>query len=79
MKYTVRVWAWNTNGTNDIEILRDGGTHPSDVNYIPEALFGVDTGDAEYVEMLPRSALKHVASSPVNDGSKLARILKNLE
>lgn len=70
--YTVRVWYWNSNGTNDIEILdSDGGV----VDSLEGALFGVnirgDFADVDYA-----FAMRHVAVHPGSNGSKAVKLLK---
>jgi len=70
-KACVLVHAWNPNGTNDIEILIDGET----VESMPEALFGVYLGGVDSKVIPIGRCLKHIAVSPVCDGSKALKLL----
>ena len=70
----VRVYAWNTNGTNDIEIVDTRSLKTLET--IPEALFGIDTGihDSKLISL--KNSLKYVAVSPVNNGDDTESKLK---
>jgi len=64
-KLQLRVYFWNPNGTNDIEII-DQATNKA-IDGMSEALFGHDVnGDWEYID--PKAALRVIAVSPVTNG-----------
>jgi hypothetical protein len=66
------VYNWNTNGTNDIEILVDGEV----VDSMPEALFGLNIGNVDAKVVSLKQCLKHIAVSPVSDGSSTLKFLR---
>ena len=68
----IRVYNWNSNGTNDIEILDE---NHEVLDALPEALFGLNIGRTDD-KVVPLSlCLKHIALSPVSDGSDVVRFL----
>lgn len=72
MKYKLRVFFWNPNGTNDIEVI--DCKQLKVVDCLTEALFGVNVnGEFEFIK--PEYALKHIAVSPVSDGSNAIEFL----
>jgi hypothetical protein len=73
MSKKLRVWFWNPNGTNDIEVINSKG---STVDVYPEGLYGINTGDQESMIIPLSQALEHIAVSPVSDGSDVIRFLK---
>lgn len=69
----IKVYFWNPNGTNDIEIInRNGET----VETIPEALFGLNVGRADSKVVPIGVCLKHIAVSPVSDGMDTVKVLE---
>ena len=70
-RYQVRVYFWNPNGTNDIEVLCNGIV----VESIPEALFGYNI-DRNTKLISIKSAMKFVAVSPVSDGMTTIKVLR---
>lgn len=68
----IRVYNWNPNGTNDIEIIKDGEV----VGSLPEALFGLNIGRVNTKFMTLKTCLKHIAVSPVEDGSSTIEFFK---
>jgi len=73
----VRVYHWNTNGTNDIEIVeisKSKGTSKV-LMTLPEALFGVNIS-SDWVLMPVKVAIKHIAVSPMEDGTTVENELK---
>lgn len=89
MKYKIVVYDWNPNGTNDIYI--EGSTADHDIRCMDglnEALFGVNVSKLKpampnkndldqpgyYITL--KQALKHIAASPVEDGSTTVNFLK---
>lgn len=89
MSYRIVVYNWNPNGTNDIQIensYSDFDTRCEDS--LQEALFGIDVNklkprfdDADLQEQfggyyLPlKTALKHIAVSPISDGRETVQFL----
>lgn len=89
-KYRIRVYDWNPNGTNDIEVgysTVDGSFHA--VSSLQEATFGIDVTKRPYMDKYPeysecamsalvplKTVLSHIAVSPVSDGSETINFLK---
>lgn len=73
MKYGLRVYYWNPNGTNDIEVINRETKEVIEV--LPEALFGVHVPRKSILYANPTKVLKHIAVSPVSDGSETIEIL----
>lgn len=81
--YKIRVYDWAPNGCNDISIEDANGRA---VDGLEEALFGVDilklskrSYRCDWVDsnIIPlNKALKHLAVSPVSDGSDAIKLLK---
>lgn len=72
MNYLIKAYYWNPNGTNDIEIVE--AETGELVEFIEEALFGVNLDDeSEYIDL--EVALRSIAVSPVEDGTKVERLL----
>lgn len=71
--YKIRVFSWNPNGTNDIEIF-DADRNVSE--YIEEATFGIDTGICHSRTYSLNTILKNIAVSPVSDGSSVLQTLQ---
>lgn len=69
----VKVYSWNPNGTNDIEIVDTNKMIVLDT--IPEALFGYNVPGLTSI-ITVKIALRYIAISPVNDGSLVAEKLK---
>jgi hypothetical protein len=69
----IRVYFWNPNGTNDIEVIDNTGEV---IDSLPEALFGIDTGYKEFKVYPLIRCLKHIAVSPVSDGNETIRFLQ---
>lgn len=69
--YKVRVYYWNPNGTNDIEIVNKNGDA---IDCLPEALFGFRVVGDEQVVSIPE-ALKFIAVSPVTSESEAEELL----
>jgi uncharacterized protein YbbK (DUF523 family) len=67
----IRVFNWNPNGTNDVELIKDGKV----IDCLPEALFGLNIGRVSTKIMTLESCLKHIAVSPVEDGSTTLEFL----
>lgn len=83
MKYAIRVYDWNPNVTNDISIVNSfGDDDPRTEDTLPEALFGIDIGKVgrfycENSVIIPLElALKHIAVSPIENGSSTLTFLK---
>ena len=81
--FTIRVYDWAPNGTNDIEVINET---TGDIEYFQEALFGVDVNKYNpvcfddntcYCELSPKQCLSFVAASPVDNGSYIAGILRD--
>ncbi len=68
----LRVFYWNPNGTNDAEIV-DCQTLEV-VETLQEAFFGIKI-EGEFQFINPKYASKHVAVSPVSDGSETVDLL----
>jgi hypothetical protein len=74
MRYRIRVFSWNPNGTNDIEIINSKGQV---IDCLPEALFGFDVGlNTSGCFITPKKASMYVAISPVEDGSTTLNFLR---
>ena len=78
MRYYAMIYAWNSNGTNDIEIM---DSNFNTIDGLDEALFGfnIDPHDTynHGVAVVPVSkCLDYVAVSPVSDGSDTVQFLK---
>lgn len=68
MKYRLKVYYWNPNGTNDVEIVDCKAMKVVDT--ITEAFFGIKIkGEFEFIH--PKHALEKIAVSPVSDGSEI--------
>ncbi len=85
-QYKLKVYYWNPNGTNDISVegswSQDGYASATREDAMSEALFGLDvtklkTYNPEYgfAYVSLKTALKHVAISPVSDGSSTIEFL----
>jgi hypothetical protein len=74
-KYRLKVYQWNPNGTNDIEII-DCKNEKVVITYI-EALFGLNIDHNETLFVNPKFAAKFIAVSPVNDGYEVAEAFKH--
>lgn len=70
-KVKIRAYYWNPNGTNDIELLNEFGEV---IEGIPEAAFGIPMkGQSKIITL--ETVLKHIAVSPVSDGSQTLKVL----
>jgi hypothetical protein len=68
---TIRVYFWNPNGTNDIEILENGIV----IDSKQEALFGVNI-NSDHKRIGLKEALTHVAVSPMTNGNDTVKFLQ---
>lgn len=68
----IRVYNWNPNGTNDIEVLKDGEV----IDSLSEALFGLNIGRVDFKTVPLKKVLQHVAVSPVESGETTINFLK---
>jgi hypothetical protein len=82
-KYLIEVIDFSPNGTNEVNILKENEGVLEHVETIPDALFGVDVTQYDsycdytascFVDL--ETALKHIAVSPMSDGSETIKILK---
>jgi len=72
MRKSIRVYSWNPNGTNDIEIIANNEV----IDSLPEALFGLNTGERDFRVIKPNEAMRYIAVSPMNDGRCVVSMLK---
>lgn len=73
MKYKLKVYYWNPNGTNDVEVIETKTLKV--VEALPEALFGLNvSGESETIN--PRVALRFIACSPVENGSATTALIQ---
>ena len=71
--YRLKVYYWSPNGTNDVEIVCCKTLRV--IETITEATFGISVnGEFEFIK--PEYALKHVAVSPVSDGSEFLEAMR---
>lgn len=87
MKYRIIVYYFNPNGTNDIAIEgSESDGDPRCMDMMQEATFGIDVDrfkltyyagpDDSYSAYVPlKTVLKHIAVSPVSDGSETIKFL----
>ena len=82
-RYVIRVYDWNPNGTNDISIVNSSGEHdPRREDTLDEALYGIDINklgrryDDSSVVVPIKTALKHIAVSPIENGMRTVRFLR---
>lgn len=85
--HCIHVYDWNPNGTNDITIVSTQGDRLQEIDALDEALFGIDINkigvlfqehsEASRCVRIPlKTALRHIAISPVEDGSRTINFLK---
>ena len=70
--HKIKVYNWNPNGTNDVEIIKDGVV----IDSMQEALFGLDIGPVDTKIMTLETCLKRVACSPVESGDSTINFFK---
>jgi hypothetical protein len=71
-KYQIKAYFYNPNGTNDIEIVDVSSKEV--IDSMPQALFGVNLTNTKRAISIKR-ALKHIAVSPVSNGSETIEFL----
>lgn len=62
----IKVYYWNPNGTNDIEILDE---NHEVIDSLQEALFGLNVGSSDSKIVPLSQVMQKIAVSPVSDGN----------
>lgn len=83
MRYKIRVYDWNPNGTNDISIVgSSSSSDPRCEDCLDEALFGIDITkigtryDDQSALVSLKDCLSHIATSPAESGYRTIKFLQ---